>query len=194
MARPDLFTIGHSNHPYEWFLELVRAHGVEAVADVRSRPFSRFVPHFAKERLERLLAEDGIEYVFLGRELGGKPVRGEIEPVPTSYEARIAKASFRAGIARLLELAGRRRTALLCRERDPLDCHRLHLVCRYLRPRVGEIAHILPDGRSEPQSGTERRLLERAGAAALPLFGKGEPTADDATLARAYDAVWWQRR
>jgi uncharacterized protein (DUF488 family) len=154
----------------------------------------RFVPHFAKDQLERLLAADRIDYLFLGRELGGKPVRGEIEPVPTSYEARIAKASFRGGIARLLELAGRRRTALLCRERDPLDCHRLHLVCRYLRPRVGEIAHILPDGRSEPQSGTERRLLERAGAAALPLFGKGEPTAGDATLARAYDAVWWQRR
>jgi uncharacterized protein (DUF488 family) len=192
MAPPKLFTVGHSNHPYERFLELLRAHGVEAVADVRSRPYSRFVPHFAKDQLERLLAADGIEYLFLGRELGGKPVRGDPAPARLSYQARIARPSFRAGIARLLELAGRRRAAVMCRERDPLDCHRLHLVCRHLRPLVGEIRHILPDGHIEPQAEVERRLLERAGAAPLPLFGEGAP--DDTALARAYDAVWWDQR
>jgi uncharacterized protein (DUF488 family) len=154
----------------------------------------RFLPHFAKDQLERLLAADRIDYLFLGRELGGKPVRGEIEPAPASYQARIDKPSFRAGIARLLELAGRRQTAVLCRERDPLDCHRLHLVCRHLRPRVREISHILPDGRIEPQAETERRLLERAGSSPLPLFAGDETPADDAALARAYDLVWWQRR
>jgi uncharacterized protein (DUF488 family) len=74
-ARPELFTLGHSNHPLEAFLELLGSHEVAAIADVRSRPFSRFVPHFSKERLERRLAEEGIGYLYLGAELGGKPVR-----------------------------------------------------------------------------------------------------------------------
>jgi uncharacterized protein (DUF488 family) len=179
-----LFTIGHSNHPIERFLELLRRHGIAAVADVRSRPYSRFVPHFSKERLQRILEEEGIGYLFLGRELGGKPPRGEA-PAP-DYVSRIGQPEFRAGIERLLDAAGQRPTAMLCRERDPLDCHRLHLICRHVAPLVSHIQHILTNGELEPQAATERRLLERAGAAELPLFG------DDDALARAYDR-WWQK-
>jgi uncharacterized protein (DUF488 family) len=179
-----LFTIGHSNHPIERFLELLRGHGIAAIADVRSRPYSRFVPHFSKERLARILAEEGIRYLFLGRELGGKPPRDEA-PAP-DYASRASQPEFRAGIEHLLEAAGQRRIAVMCRERDPLDCHRLHLICRYAKPLAGPIHHILPNGAVEPQAATERRLLERAGPAELPLFD-----GDDA-LARAYDR-WWQQ-
>ena len=66
-----LFTIGHSNHAFGHFRALLRRHGIEAVADVRSRPYSRFVPHFSKGRLDRLLAEADIGYLYLGAELGG---------------------------------------------------------------------------------------------------------------------------
>ena len=75
---------------------------------------------------------------------------------------------------------------MLCRERDPLDCHRLHLICRYAKPLAGPIHHLMPDGEVEPQAATERRLLARAGAAELPLF------CDDDALERAYDR-WWQK-
>jgi uncharacterized protein (DUF488 family) len=182
----ELFTIGHSNHPIERFLELLRRHDIAAVVDVRSRPYSRFVPHFSKERLQRLLEEESIGYLFLGGELGGKPPRGEAAAATPDYDSRIRQPDFRAGIERLLEAAGQRRTAMMCRERDPLDCHRLHLIGRHVAPLVSQIQHILPDGELEPQAATEQRLLERAGAAELPLFG-----GDDA-LARAYDR-WWQR-
>ena len=84
-----LFTIGHSNHPVERFPELLRRHEIAAVADVRSRPYSRFVPHFSKERLHRILEEEGIGYLYLGRELGGKPPRGEA-PAP-DYASRIGQ-------------------------------------------------------------------------------------------------------
>jgi Protein of unknown function, DUF488 len=181
-----LFTIGHSNHPIERFLELLRRHGIAAVADVRSRPYSRFVPHFSKERLQRLLEEEGIGYLYLGRELGGKPPRGEASSEAPDYDSRIGQPDFRAGIERLLETAEQRRTAMMCRERDPLDCHRLHLICRYAAPLAGPIQHIMPDDEVEPQAATERRLLARAGPTELPLFG-----GDDA-LARAYDR-WWQK-
>jgi hypothetical protein len=73
---------------------------------------------------------------------------------------------------------------LLCRERDPLDCHRLHLICRYLAPGRASIKHILPNAEIEPQVATERRLLERSGASALPLFK------NDERLEQAYES-WW---
>jgi len=183
---PALFTIGHSNHPSERFLELLRRHGIAAIADVRSRPYSRFVPHFSKERLQRILEEEGIGYLYLGRELGGKPPRGEAPSPAPDYDSRIGQPDFRAGIARLLEAAEQRRTAMMCRERDPLECHRLHLICRYAKPLAGPIQHLLPNGEVEPQAATERRLLARVGATELPLFG------DDDALARAYDR-WWQK-
>ncbi len=65
-AVAELYTVGHSNHAIEHFLALLRRHGVETVADVRSRPYSRFVPHFGKERLARVLEDAGLGYLFLG--------------------------------------------------------------------------------------------------------------------------------
>jgi uncharacterized protein (DUF488 family) len=182
----DLFTIGHSNHPIERFLDLLRRHGIGAVADVRSRPYSRFVPHFSKERLQRIVAEEGIDYLYLGQELGGRPRRGDPAFAASDYGSRIGQPEFREGIARLLEAARRQRVVLLCRERDPLDCHRLHLICRYAAPLVGRIEHILADGAVEAQDATERRLLARAAPDELPLFGR-----DDA-LAQAYER-WWRK-
>jgi uncharacterized protein (DUF488 family) len=187
-----LFTIGHSNHPFERFLGLLRRHGIEAVADVRSRPYSRFVPRFCKDRLERLLAGDGIGYLYLGAELGGKPRAGETAASAMAYRSRVEEPGFRHGIEGLRAAARERRIALMCRERDPLDCHRLHLICRYLEPMALDIRHILPSGEVETQAVTERRLLERAGGAELPLFqGAGQAAARDA-LEHAYEA-WWRR-
>ena len=184
-----LFTIGHSNHPFERFLDLLRRHAIESVADVRSRPYSRFVPHFSRERLARLLAEAGIGYLYFGAELGGKPRAGETPATAMTYRSRIEQPAFREGIERLLAAARTQRIALMCRERDPLDCHRLHLICRYLAPQNADIRHVLPDGALETQAEVERRLLERAGPAALPLFRDG---GEADALERAYDA-WWQR-
>jgi uncharacterized protein (DUF488 family) len=181
-----LFTIGHSNHAIEHFLELLRRHEIELVADVRSRPYSRFVPHFSRERLARLLEEAAIGYMFLGAELGGKPPTGAAPATAIDYADRIRQPEFQGGIERLLTAARDRRVALLCRERDPLDCHRLHLICRYVKPLIGGIGHILPDGALEAQEATERRLLERVGSSQGLLFEPGDP------LDRAYDD-WWRR-
>ena len=156
-----LFTIGHSNHPFERFLGLLRRHGIEAVADVRSRPYSRFVPYFSKERLERLLADERIGYLYLGAELGGKPPLGEAPAAAIGYRSRVGQPAFRQGIDRLLDAARTQPIAMMCRERDPLDCHRLHLICRYLAPAGPDVRHVLPDGALETQGEVERRLLER---------------------------------
>ena len=186
---PDLWTIGHSNHPIEHVLDLLCRHGIEAVVDVRSRPYSRFAPQYRKDRLERSMPDAGIAYLHLGNELGGKPVRDDEPKAGLDYRSRIVRPDFRRSIERLLALAGERRTALMCRERDPLDCHRTHLICRHLRRRVGAIRHILPDGRLEAHSATEQRLLERVGVDPLPLFD-GAPATNEDALERAYDRFW----
>jgi uncharacterized protein (DUF488 family) len=191
VARADLelYTIGHSNHAIEHFLALLRRHGIETVADVRSRPYSRFVPHFGKERLARFLEAQGVGYLFLGQELGGKPPKGETHAPPMTYQDRVGQPDFRQGIDRLLRTAEASCVALLCRERDPLDCHRFHLICRYLRPIDLDVRHILPNGDAEVQQATERRLLERTPKGQLGLFD--DP--DQAALERAYDD-WWRAR
>jgi uncharacterized protein (DUF488 family) len=183
-GRP-LFTIGHSNHPTAHFLGLLARHRVDVVADVRSRPYSRFVPQYRKGMLGDILAGAGMGYLFLGEQLGGKPPRGEVTAA-RDYATRIHEPAFQDGIAQLLAAAEQARVALLCRERDPLECHRLHLICRYLAPQRLDIRHILPDGGIEPQGETERRLLARADA---PLLATAE--GPDA-LQREYDR-WWQQ-
>jgi uncharacterized protein (DUF488 family) len=190
--RHPLFTVGHSNHALEHFLALLRSQGVEAVADVRSRPYSRFVPHFGKERLARILADESLGYLFLGQELGGEPVRDDPPQARLDYQTRIREPSFEQGIETLLHAVAERRVALMCRERDPLDCHRLHLICRHLRSRALDIRHILPDGATEGQEAAERRLLERAGEVELPLFQDVPGSEREEALTGAYDA-WWQR-
>ncbi len=170
MSPGPLFSIGHSNHPIEFFLGLLGRHGVEVVADVRSRPYSRFVPHFSKERLARRLQEAGVGYLYLGTELGGKPLRGEAPSAAPDYASRVAEPGFREGIERLLKAAAERRAAMLCRERDPLDCHRLHLIARHVRPRVADILHILPDGEHRAAGGDRAaaaRARRRPGAAVV---------------------------
>jgi len=158
---PDaLLTIGHSNHPIDRFIDLLTRHGVTALADVRSMPRSRFNPQFNRDRLEAALKAHGIAYVFLGDALGGK----RDDPAERDYARMAAAPSFRAGLARVREGAARHRVALMCAEKEPLDCHRFVLISRHLRRDLA-IAHILADGTLEPQDATEDRLLAATGLA-----------------------------
>ena len=72
-AEPHLFTVGHSNHALDVFLTLLQKHEIQVLADVRSSPYSRYVKHFDREELEQAIKDAGIKYLFLGRELGGRP-------------------------------------------------------------------------------------------------------------------------
>jgi uncharacterized protein (DUF488 family) len=182
--KPTVFTIGHSNHPLATFIDLLRGARVTAIADVRSIPFSRRWPQFGRAALERSLGEAGIAYVFLGAELGGK----RDDPALLSegrldYDRVAATASFQAGLARVEEGARRHRVALMCAEREPLDCHRFLLVARRLHERDVPVEHILADGATERHDATERRLLAAVGLAD-DLFSSVVPPRD--VVARAY--------
>jgi uncharacterized protein (DUF488 family) len=168
-------TIGHSNHPIERFLDLLRAGGVELLIDVRSMPYSRRFPHFGRERLSRALAEAGIDYLHEGSALGGKPEGGG------GYDQLAARPAFQQALYRLIEQAQGRTVCLMCAEKEPLDCHRTVLVSRRLAERDVAIEHLLADGTSQTHTAVEDTLLAKGAAA--DLF-------EDRTarLARAYDA------
>lgn len=136
-------------------------HGVEGVADVRSVPYSRRVPQFDQHNLRRLLRDVGIRYGFLGKELGGRPSS------PHLYDAnhrvrydRVSESSeFRSGIERVIRAADQINVALLCTEREPLECHRTLLVGHDLDARGLEVFHILGNGELESHAEAMSRLL-----------------------------------
>ncbi len=175
----DIFTIGHSNHPAEYFLSLLNRHGVTALGDVRTTPYSRFNPQFRREALAAHLQAAGIAYVFLGEELGGK--RSGVT------HAEIARSeSFRRGLDRLRGGAERYRVAFMCAEREPLDCHRTILVARHLKSPGLAIRHILADGSVEEHESVERRLAEQTGQTPPPLMAH-DPQAWAEAVERAYE-------
>lgn len=178
-----LFTIGHSAHALDAFLDLLRRHRISAVADVRSAPYSRYRPHFSKDALSRSLGGAGIEYVFLGRELGGR------SKDPSCYEngrirySRLARQpEFRAGIERLKKGAADHRIAVMCAEREPLECHRTVLVSRVLEEEGLSVAHIHADGRLEAHEQAMDRLIGLVGLARDDLFRSREEIVAEALL------------
>ena len=170
-ARHPVLTIGHSTHSLEAFVALLRQHGVTALADVRSAPFSRFNPQYNKEALDRGLEAHGIKYLFLGRELGARSDdRSRYENGRVQY-ARLARTElFRSGVERVVRGANDYRVALMCAEKEPLECHRTLLVARALAERGVVVEHILADGRLESHEGTMERLLDVVGLPHQDLF------------------------
>ena len=176
VSHDTIFTVGHSNHPADVFLGLLRRCGISAVADVRSAPFSRRFPQFDKPALSRSLKETGFGYVFMGRALGARPddpscyAGGRV-----SYARLAARPAFLEGIARLKRGARNRRIALMCAEREPLDCHRTILVARALDREGIAVEHIHADGRLEPHGEATDRLFDLAGVPRDDMFlGRGE--------------------
>lgn len=182
MPQLVTFSIGHSTHTYERFLELIRKVGVTAIADVRTSPFSRHFPQFNKEALKHELQTDGIAYSFLGRELGGRPTGHQYYCDGIANYERMAQSSeFQHGLDRVMEGARRYRIALMCSEHDPLDCHRCLLVGRELNTRGVMVKHILVDGSVADHREIEQRLLRIEGREGDDLF-----LSPDERLAGAY--------
>ena len=131
-----LWTIGYSNRSIEQFVALLEKHKIEALVDIRSFPTSK-IEHFKREEMERWLPEYGIEYIWLGKELGGYR-RGW-------YEAHMKTELFIEGVEKLLEFARRRRVCIMCMEKNPKYCHRRFLTA-YLERKGVEVIHILDKG------------------------------------------------
>lgn len=152
--EPGLFSIGHSSHLPEKFIELLKLHAIDVVADVRSQPYSKYAPQFNSPELKALLQRQGLKYLFMGKELGGRPEGDEFydETGRVLYDRVAGSKLFCEGISRLEEGRQKFRVALMCSEEDPAVCHRYLLISRVLSERGIEIRHIRGDGQLQSQT------------------------------------------
>jgi len=188
MTMPDnnpIYTIGHSTHPIDYFFRLLKAHNISAIADVRSQPYSRFNPQYNREELASSLHSVGVDYVYMGKELGARSDN------PACYEDGKVQFNhlsqtdlFQSGIERVLMGSKKYSIALMCAEKEPLDCHRTLLVSRALGAKGVPIRHILADGGIEKQADTMLRLLDMTGLPRDDLFSNQEKLIEEACTAR----------
>ena len=186
-----LLTVGHSNHTIDVFITLLKNHSVSAIADVRSSPYSRFAPQFNREPLERTLLQEGIKYVFLGRELGAR--REE----PHCYDGKkarydlIAKSSlFKSGLERVMRGSTDHKIALMCSEKDPITCHRMVLICRELKPTGIIMEHILEDGSLQTTEEAEARMLDKTNIEKTDFYIPHSELINDAYDKQGLDIAW----
>lgn len=179
--QKSVFTIGHSTHTQESFIALLRQHRITALGDVRSTPYSRANPQFNREVLRKVLRRCGIVYVFLGKELGGR------SEDPACYEHgkvrydRLARTElFRHGLERVQEGMKKYRLALMCAEKEPLECHRTILVARHLAALGLDVEHIHVDGRLESHAAAVSRLARLLSLPEDDMFRSREELLADA--------------
>ena len=160
-SNPKIYTVGHSTQSLKQFLNLLLESHITAVADVRSSPYSRYTPQFNKEPLKKKLNGANIAYVFLGRELGARSDDNSCYVGNTiSYEKLAQTPLFRRGIQRLEDGSNRYKVALMCSERDPIECHRTILISKILSEKDFEVNHIIESGKLETHTETMLRVLD----------------------------------
>lgn len=164
-----IYTIGHSNHLPETFVQLLGEARIEVLVDVRSNPGSAWASYTNPHDLKRILKAANIQYIYLGDVLGGYP------NAPSCYNPQTGKAdyrsmrnkeSFQRGLSQLLEGLTKYRICIMCAEEDPSSCHRNLLVGDSLRREGVHILHIRGTGKIQTD---EELRKEKAGVGSNQL-------------------------
>jgi uncharacterized protein (DUF488 family) len=148
MNNRVIFTVGHSTHKVEYFLELLRRWEVTCIVDVRSVPASRFNPQFSKASLVRSLNSNNISYVHMGEEFGARITDPTLlgDGGQVDFYKVQKSVSFQKGVERLKDAVDKRFViALMCAESDPLTCHRFAMITPILKNEGFDVRHILKD-------------------------------------------------
>jgi len=181
MTHAQIFSIGHSNHSINNFLSLLESAEINMVVDVRSAPFSKMFPQFNQETLKKSLNDNSIGYLFLGDQIGGRSndpddyIDGQV-----LYKALAQKEAFKTGIERLKEGSAKYRIALMCSEKEPLDCHRTLLVSEALATSDIPVGHIHADGTVESHENALVRLLTLHNLSSPDLFSDDKDRVQEA--------------
>lgn len=147
MKTVDVWSVGHSNVDIETFVSRIQPHDIEVIVDVRTVPFSRYTPHFNQENLKLYLKKEGIDYQFMGESLGGRPPEVDYYDAEGHVLYRPLSKNFRfmRGLEDLCVVAESKRTAMMCSEESPENCHRRLLIGRVLRDQGIDVLHIHGD-------------------------------------------------
>ncbi len=176
-ASYRVLSIGHSNHTMEHFIALLKAHSIQVVVDERSQPYSKYATQFDQDLLKPALQNAGIRYLYLGRELGGRPQGDEFydEEGHVLYDRVAATSLFQEGLTRLERGIREYNVAMLCAEENPAGCHRRLLVGRVLLDRGFQVAHIRGDGRIQSEEEVAAELDPNRDQLSLFQIAEEEP-------------------
>jgi len=156
-----IYTIGYAEYAIKSFIASLKKFNITAIADVRSQPYSRFKPEFNRENLKKTLMNNRIEYVFLGENIGARIKAPECyKNGQANYELISEHPLFQEGINRLLKGMIKYSIALMCAEKDPINCHRMILICKQLKKYKVQICHIIDSDTFENHEETEFRLMK----------------------------------
>ncbi|MBU4075312.1 MAG: DUF488 domain-containing protein [Euryarchaeota archaeon] len=164
LNQHEIYTVGHSNIDFERFLSMLK--GIEILIDVRSEPFSKYVPQFNSDNLKKQLENAGIKYIFMkdnyvGNILGGRPNDKDCyENGEVVYERIRKKRWYKEGISALIELAHKKRIVIMCSEEDPYKCHRHNLITQSLLGDGVIVYHIRSDGIKEKIEKPEKIMIQ----------------------------------
>jgi len=159
MDIKTLYSIGHSNDSFEKFVKRLKIHHIQAIADVRSQPYSRYASWFNRENISISLKKNDIAYVFLGDKVGARCtdpyciVDGQVD-----FTKVAQRKEFQSGIARIRHGLSKFNIALMCSEKDPMTCHRTILIAREFVKYNIDIQHIFPDNNIQYHSKLMQRI------------------------------------
>ena len=189
-----IYTIGHSIHSIDVFVGMLKSAGITAIADVRSAPYSRYQPQFNRQILEKSLLEANIQYVFLGDELGGRsPNESDFENGRVVYARLRQRPVFDVGLDRVILGSQKYTLALMCTEKEPLDCHRTLLVAQALAEQGLQISHIHSDSTVELHEAAIQRLLKIHKLDDADLFRSHEELVSEAILQQEHKIAFTSR-
>ncbi len=159
-----IYTIGHSNHPIDYFLELLNYKSITCIVDVRSIPASSYNPQYNKENLRNFLKNHNVFYMHFGEEFGAKHTEAELLDSfgKVDFDKVRKTQKFLDGVNRLNNgLDKGYNISLMCSEADPFDCHRFSMVSYYLVRNGFNVDHILKDKTVISNNDLEKRLLKK---------------------------------
>ena len=164
MPNKEIYTVGHSTHPIEYFSELLILYGVKCVIDVRSVAASRYNPQFNKAFLMPYLKKQGIQYLHFEKEFGARQTDPSVLDAENKVDFEKVRQTnvFELGVQRLEQgLLKGYTIALMCSEADPFDCHRFVMITAGLKDRGFSIKHILKDKTVVRNEELETELLKK---------------------------------
>ncbi len=162
--KREIYTIGHSNHPIEYFLELLHSQEINCIIDVRSVPASSYNPQFNKATLDNFLKRNGIMYLHFGEEFGARHDDEDVldEDGTVNFEYFRKTYQFQSGVERVdMGISKGCKMALMCSESNPLECHRFSMISVYLEEIGISVKHILKDKTVKTHSQLEKELLKK---------------------------------
>jgi uncharacterized protein (DUF488 family) len=170
-----LFTIGHSTRSLEELIEVLHAHSIQTLVDIRAFPMSRRLPHFNRESLESTLPGAGIRYIWM-KDLGGRRKKSLAESPNVAlrnasfrnYADYMLTPQFEPAIAELIKIGEQSRTAYMCAERVYFRCHRM-LVSDWLVAHGHKVLHL-----DDPKPPKPHQLMNEARVVDNQLIYRGD--------------------